>query len=109
MARRADPARLAGAALALLLCAAAPPVPAPGFDTGSDAPPAFVLPKHDGPLDPTIVRLVVARLVQLHLLDNPAEAQDVAKATEAIRGFQSGVGLKPTGVLDRRTLAFFAL
>jgi len=102
---------------AALLIGAAPPVdgdlpkPAPGFETTMDTgpAPAFAQPKHDAPLDPAIAALVVERLLALHLLDKAADAQDAGKATEAIRGFQAGVGLKATGVLDRKTLAFFAL
>jgi peptidoglycan hydrolase-like protein with peptidoglycan-binding domain len=69
----------------------------------------FARPKHDAPLDPAIAQLVVARLIQLHLLDSPAEAVDPAKTAEAIKGFQAGVGLRQTGVLDRKTLAMLAL
>ena len=102
---------------AALLIGATPPVDgdlpkvAPGFASAIDTgpAPAFAQPAHDAPLDPAIAALVVDRLVALHLLDNPAEAQDAGKAAQAIRGFQAGVGLKPTGVLDRKTLAFFAL
>jgi hypothetical protein len=101
--------RIETALMALLLVAAAPPDAAPGFDTGGTSMPAFAQPRRDAPLDPTLARLVVNRLVQLHLLDNAADAQDPAKAADAIRGFQIGVGLKSTGVLDRKTLAFFAL
>lgn len=104
VARRAD-----CALLALLLIAAAPPDPAPGFDTRGAPGPAFAQPRRDAPLDPIVAQLVVNRLVQLHLLDNAADAQDPGKAALAISGFQAGVGLKPTGVLDRKTLAFFAL
>lgn len=114
--RLADP-RLALVLASLALTGAAPPVdgdlpaPAPGFaatlDTGPA--PAFAQPRHDAPLDPAIAALVVARLVGLHLLDNAAEAQDAVRAAAAIRGFQAGVGLKPTGVLDRKTLALLAL
>jgi len=128
VARRAD-RFWRGAVLATLLIAqpllAAPPEPAPSIDAdlgpadgagpaapGFDAdtaPPAFVQPKRDTPLDPVIAQLIVARLVQLHLLANAAEAQDPAKAADAIKGFQAGVGLKPTGVLDQVTIANFAL
>jgi hypothetical protein len=118
MAQRADRVRtIATAAWAALLIGAAPPVdgdlprPAPGFDSALDTgpAPAFAQPKHDQPLEPAIAALVVERLVALHLLDKTADAQDATKAAEAIRGFQAGVGLKVTGVLDRKTLAFFAL
>lgn len=102
---------------AALLIGAAPPVdgdlpkPAPGFETTMDTgpAPAFAQPKHDTPLDPAIAALVVERLVALHLLDKAADAQDAGKSAEAIRGFQAGVGLKATGVLDRKTLAMMAL
>ena len=94
--------------LALLL-AAAPPVLAPGFDPPPDHLPAFARPAHAAPLDPVIAAQVVARLIALHLLDSAADADNPARARAAIAGFQSGLGLKPTGVLDKRTLAFFAL
>ena len=105
------------ALFATLLAGATPPVdgdlpkPAPGFDSALDTgpAPAFARPKHDAPLDAAIAALVVERLVALHLLDTPADAQNPARAAEAIRGFQSGLGLKPTGVLDHKALAFFAL
>jgi hypothetical protein len=109
VARRADLARLIGLALAVPLIAAAPPDPAPGFDTAAPAPPAFAQPRHDAPLDPVIAQLVVARLVQLRLLGSADEAQDAAKAADAVKGFQAGVGLKPTGLLDRKTIAMLAL
>lgn len=121
MARPAVPRTDRIGAIAVALCAAwliaaAPPVDgdlpkaAPGFaalDTGPA--PAFVQPRHDAPLDPPVAALVVARLVQLHLLDTPADAQDAARAAEAVRAFQTSVGLKPTGLLDRKTLALMAL
>jgi hypothetical protein len=94
--------------LALLL-AAAPPDPAPGFDPPPDHQPAFARPAREASLDPVVAAQVVARLVALHLLDTPADADDPVKARAAIAGFQSGLGLRPTGVLDRRTLAFFGL
>ena len=99
---------------AIALAGAAPPIagdlpaPAPGVpDTGKSA--AFAQPRHDPPLDPTFAALVVARLIGLHLLDTATDAQDAGRATAAIKGFQAGVGLKPTGLLDRRTLALLAL
>ena len=104
VARPADFARIL---MALMVGGAAPSDIASGFAT--DLPPAFAQPKHAAPLDPTITELVVARLVQLHLLDRASDAQDATKAAMAIKGFQAGVGLKPTGVLDRKTLAMFAL
>jgi hypothetical protein len=105
------------ALFAALLGGATPPVdsdlpkPAPGFSESLDTgpAPAFAQPKHDAPLDPAIAALVVDRLVQLHLLDSVADARDAVKAAEAIKGFQVGVGLKATGVLDRKTLALMAL
>ncbi len=104
VARRTEPVLLA-----LLLTAMAPPDATPGFDTGGTSATAFVQPRRDTPLDAAVAQLVVNRLLQLRLLDNAADAQDPAKAAAAIRGFQSSVGLKPTGLLDRRTLALFAL
>lgn len=105
---------LAGVLLATMLAGAAPPpidgdnpVASPGFDTGPA--PVFAQPRHDPPLDPVIAQLVVERLIRLRLLDTSADAQDAAKTAAAIRGFQSGLGLKPTGVLDRKTLALLAL
>jgi len=95
--------------LALLLAVAAPPDAAPGFSDSGPPAPVFARPKHDAALDPAIAQLVVARLVQLHLLDSAADALDAVKAAGAIKGFQTGVGLKPTGVLDRKTLALLAL
>jgi len=118
VARRAEAMyALAAIAAAALLGGAAPPVdadlprPAPGFDQALDTgpAPAFAQPKRDAPLDPAIAALVVSRLVALHLLDSAADAQDAGKAADAVRGFQAGVGLKPTGVLDRKTLAMMAL
>ena len=120
VAPRTDRPRAKAAALALLaalMTGAVPPVdgdlpnPAPGFNSAQDTgpAPAFARPKREAALDPAIAALVVDRLVALHLLDKPADAQDAAKAAEAIKGFQSGLGLKPTGVLDHKTLAFFAL
>jgi hypothetical protein len=111
---------LAAIAAAALLGGAAPPDPpvdadlprpAPGFGQALDTgpAPAFAQPKRDAPLDPAIAALVVARLVALHLLDSAADAQDAGKAADAVSGFQAGVGLKPTGVLDRKTLAMMAL
>lgn len=110
------------AALALALCAgpalgAMPPVdadlptPAPGFAAALDTgpAPAFVQPKRDTPLEPAIAALVVARLMGLRLLDSTADAQDPGRAAAAIRGFQTGIGVKPTGVLDRKTLALMGL
>ena len=85
----------------------------PGFD--ADLPPVDLPPvdlpqrKKDTPLDPVVVRLIVARLVQLHLLATPAEAWDPIKLGEAICGFQSSIGSKPTGLLDRKTIALMAL
>jgi hypothetical protein len=95
--------------LALLLAAATPPDAAPGFSDSAPPAPVFARPKHDAPLDPTIAQQVIARLVQLHLLDSAADAQDARKAADAVRGFQASAGLKPTGVLDRKTLALMAL
>jgi hypothetical protein len=84
------------------------PSPAPGFDTNA---PSLDLPqpKRDAPLDPAIAELIVARLVELHLLTDAAQARDPVKLGEAIRGFQSGIGVKPTGLLDRKTIALMAL
>ncbi|GEM_PF-1930549 len=80
----------------------------PGFD--ANLPPVDLpQPKKDTPLDPAIAQLIVARLVQLHLLATSAEAQDPIKLGEAIRGFQSSIGSKPTGLLDRKTIALMAL
>ena len=80
----------------------------PGFD--ANLPPVELpQPKKDRPLDPVIAQLIVARLVQLHLLATPAEARDPIKLGDAIRGFQSSIGSKPTGLLDRKTIALMAL
>ncbi len=80
----------------------------PGFD--ANLPPVDLpQPKKDAPLDPVVAQLIVARLVQLHLLANGADAQDPIKVGDAIRGFQSSIGSKPTGVLDRKTIALMAL
>jgi len=102
---------------AIALAGAAPPIdadlpaPAPGFAAALDTgpAPAFVQPRHDPPLDPAIASLVVARLVGLHLLDSAADAQDAGRAAAAIRGFQAGIGVKSTGVLDRKTPALMGL
>ena len=102
----------------VLLAAAAPPPDGvatdgptqlqPGFDV--NAPPvALPQPRKDKPLDPAVAQLIVARLVELHLLASPADAQDPVKLGDAIRGFQSGIGSKPTGLLDRKTIALMAL
>lgn len=63
-----------------------------------------VLPSAIGPIDTLITLRIVARLVQLHLLATPADAMDPAVAGEAIKAFQNGVGIPPTGVLDRDTI-----
>lgn len=94
-------------ACAALLVGAAPPDP--GFDLDASPTTAFVQGKHDTPIDPVTAQQVVARLLQLHLLDSADEARDAAKAADAVKEFQAGVGLKPTGVLDRKTLALLAL
>jgi len=108
--RDARPAKAALCAITFALIAAAPPpVAAPGFGDSAGPAPAFVQPRHDTPLDPVVAAQVVARLVQLHLLDRAEDALDPARAAAAIRGFQAGVGLRATGVLDRKTLAFMAL
>jgi len=80
----------------------------PGFD--ANLPPVTLpQPKKDKPLDPVVAQLIVVRLVALHLLASTADAQDPVKVGDAIRGFQSGIGSKPTGVLDRKTIALMAL
>lgn len=80
---------------------------APGFS--ADPVPVLPQPRRDAPLDPVTVQLIVARLVQLHALGTPAEAQDPAKLADAVRAVQSGMGIKVTGLLDRRTIALLAL
>ncbi len=98
------------ACLALLLQVATPgdaPVQ-PGFDT-SLPPITLPQPKKDKPLEPYVAQLIVARLVSLHLLETTADAQDPAKLSEAIKGFQSSIGAKPTGLLDRKTISLMAL
>ena len=80
----------------------------PGFDP--DSPPtAFAQPRRDAPLDPVVAQLIVTRLIALHLLSGAHDAQDPAKAAAAVRNFQAGIGIKPTGVLDRKTIALMAL
>jgi hypothetical protein len=74
-----------------------------------EAPIVLPQPKKEAPIAPETAQLVVQRLVELHLLDDAASAADPAKLTAAIRGFQSGIGRKPTGVLDHKTLALMAL
>jgi hypothetical protein len=93
---------------------AAPPPPAPvdaeivpGFS--ADPVPVLPQPRHDAPLDPVTVQLIVARLVRLHALDRPADAQDPAKLADAVRAVQAGMGIKATGLLDRHTIALLAL
>jgi hypothetical protein len=94
---------------ALLLLMAAPQAPdasPPGLDANV---PVLPQPRKDKPIDPATTRLVIDRLVELHLLDDAAAASDPAKLTAAIKGFQSGIGRKANGVLDHKTLALMAL
>lgn len=90
-------------ALALLATAPQSEPATPGFTT---PPPAITLaqPRRDTPIDPLVARLVIARLVELHLLDHPEDATDAAKVRDALRAFQQAAGLRATGVLDRVTL-----
>jgi len=103
--------------LVLTVAAAPPSDPAPndmptpvqpGFD--ANLPPVSLpQPKKDKPLNPVVAQLIVVRLVALHLLASPTDAQDPVKLGDAIKGFQSGIGSKPTGLLDRKTIALMAL
>ena len=64
----------------------------------------ITLPPGSAALDGATVQRVVARLVDLHLLGTPADAQDASLLANAIRSFQSGAGIAASGTLDRDTL-----
>ena len=65
---------------------------------------AIALPPGSAALDAASVQRVIARLVALHVLGTPMDAQDPALLAAAIRSFQSSIGIASTGALDRDTL-----
>lgn len=80
--------------------------PAPPASVASVAPSssAIALPAGSGTVDATTGRQVIERLVQLHFLNSAADAQDPALFAEAVRAYQSSVGIAATGVLDLPTI-----
>jgi len=93
----------------------APPPEAPDMaspplarETDTAAPPlapqAAALPAGSGALDSATVQRIVDRLVALHYLTNAAEAQNPDAMVQAIKDFQSGAGISPSGTLDRDTI-----
>lgn len=68
------------------------------------APAAAALPAGSGVLDSATVQRIVERLVGLHFLANPADAQDPETLIDAIRAFQLSVGISPSGTFDRDTV-----
>jgi len=73
--------------------------PAPQTSASAIAQPAGA-----GALDSTTVQRIVDRLVGQRFLASAADAQDPALFAEAIKGFQSSVGISPSGTLDRDTI-----
>jgi len=79
-----------------------PAIPAPV--TTPAATPAAALPAGSGALDSATLQRIVERLVALHFLASTADAQNPDTMAQAIRDFQSGTGISPSGTLDRDTI-----
>jgi hypothetical protein len=65
---------------------------------------AAALPAGSGALDSATVQRIVDRLVALHLLSSSADAQNPDAMIQAIKDFQTGAGISPSGTLDRDTI-----
>ena len=62
------------------------------------------LPPGSGVLDSATVQRIVDRLLALHFLASAADAQDAEALAQAIRDFQSSIGISASGTLDRDTV-----
>lgn len=80
----------------------------PSAPSNADQGSAIALPAGSGAVDSTTAQRMVERLVELHLLGSPAEAQDPALFAEAIKAFQARSGIAATGFLDRDTIGLLA-
>jgi len=76
---------------------ASPPAQPPPTLTAALPPGASVL-------DSATVQRIADRLLELHFLPSAADAQNPDAMAQAIRDFQTSVGISPSGTLDRDTV-----
>lgn len=85
------------------------PSPSPQAEPHSLDRPAAALaaipqPAGAGSLDSATIQRITDKLVGLRFLSSAADAQDPGLFADAVKAFQSSVGISPTGTLDRDTI-----
>lgn len=92
-----------------------PAAPLPPARADEPAPPApmpaqaVTLPSASGLLDSASVQRAIDRLVALHFLASPADGQNPDTLVQAIKDFQTSIGISPTGTMDRDTVGRLTL
>ena len=71
---------------------------------GAPRPDLSALPAASGALDSATVKRIVDRLVALHFLASAADADNPEALDQAIRSFQTNIGISASGTLDRDTV-----
>ncbi len=90
------------------------PLQLPAGTTGPAASPPrtaapVTLPAGSGLLDSATAQRAIDRLVALHFLASPADAQNPEALGKAIRDFQASIGISPSGTMDRDTVGRLTL
>ena len=67
------------------------------------------LPAGSGLLDSATAQRAIDRLVALHFLASPADAQNPDLLVQAIKDFQASIGISPSGTMDRDTVGRLTL
>lgn len=67
------------------------------------------LPSGSGLLDSATAQRAIDRLVALHFLASPADAQNPDTLVQAIKDFQASIGISPSGTMDRDTVGRLTL
>ena len=71
---------------------------------GAPRPDLSALPAASGALDSATVKRIIDRLVALHFLASAGDADTPEALDQAIRSFQTNIGISASGTLDRDTV-----